>query len=57
MSDHATKAIKKVRKFLFPTWYLPKGTINASDDELDEASSSCESWGLVCGDAQQQIPN
>lgn len=49
MSDHATKAIEKVRKLRLPAWWLPTGTMNASDDELDEASSSCENWGLVCG--------
>jgi hypothetical protein len=49
MSNHAHKATKKVRKLLLPAWYLPEGTINASDDELGSASSSCESWGLVCG--------
>lgn len=49
MSDHVAKAIRKVRKLLLPAWYLPKGTMNASDDELGEASSSCESWALVCG--------
>jgi hypothetical protein len=29
-----------------PEWYLPKGTINATDGQLETASSSCERWGL-----------
>jgi hypothetical protein len=29
-----------------PDWYLPKGTINASDEELESASSSCERWAI-----------
>lgn len=49
MSDHATKATEKVRRGFLPAWYLPKGTMNASDDELDAGSSSCENWALVCG--------
>jgi hypothetical protein len=28
----------------FPAWRLPNGTINASDAQLDRASSSCEGW-------------
>jgi|HubBroStandDraft_3_1064219.scaffolds.fasta_scaffold106321_1 hypothetical protein len=32
--------------FPLPEWYLPNGTINASDDRLEGASSSCERWGL-----------
>jgi hypothetical protein len=49
MSDQAIKATKNVRELLLPAWYLPKGAINASEDELDNASSSCESWGIWCG--------
>lgn len=29
-----------------PAWYLPKGTIYASNNELEKASTSCERWGL-----------
>ncbi len=32
----------------FPAWRLPKGTINAADGQLDEASSSCERWQWGC---------
>ncbi len=32
--------------FPFPEWYLPKGTINASNGDLEGASSSCERWGI-----------
>jgi hypothetical protein len=28
----------------FPAWRLPNGIMNASDSQLDEASSSCELW-------------
>jgi hypothetical protein len=38
--------IKNARMFPLPEWYLPKGTINASDNDLEGASSSCERWGL-----------
>jgi hypothetical protein len=38
-----------VRKLPFPAWYLPKGTINATEGDLEEGSSSCERWGLCCG--------
>jgi hypothetical protein len=38
--------VKKARRFPLPEWYLPKGTINASDSDLEGASSSCERWGL-----------
>lgn len=37
---------KNARKCPLPDWYLPKGTINASDSQLESASSSCERWGL-----------
>jgi hypothetical protein len=29
---------------LFPAWRLPKGMINASDEELEESIESCERW-------------
>lgn len=32
----------------FPAWRLPNGTINATDTELDGASSSCELWEWGC---------
>jgi len=38
--------IRKARMFLLPEWYLPKSTINASDGDLEGASSSCERWGM-----------
>src|SRR5665213_2792276 len=38
--------INSARMFPFPDWYLPKGTINASSDELESASSSCERWAI-----------
>jgi hypothetical protein len=28
----------------FPAWRMPNGTINASDTQLEESSSSCERW-------------
>jgi hypothetical protein len=28
----------------FPAWYLRRGTINAPDDAIERASSSCERW-------------
>jgi hypothetical protein len=31
-----------------PPWYLPNGTIYASDDQLEEGTSSCELWGIAC---------
>lgn len=34
--------------FLLPAWYLPKGTIYASDDQLEKGSSSCERWAIRC---------
>jgi hypothetical protein len=37
---------KNARMFPLPEWYLPKGTINASDHQLEAASSSCERWGM-----------
>jgi hypothetical protein len=49
MSDQTSSAIKSVRELLLPGWYLPKGTRNASEDELEGASSSCEKWGIWCG--------
>jgi hypothetical protein len=38
--------IKNARMFPLPEWYLPKGTINALDDQLEGASGSCERWGM-----------
>jgi hypothetical protein len=38
---------RKAHKFPLPAWYLPKGVINATDNQLELASSSCERWGLV----------
>jgi hypothetical protein len=40
---------KKARKLPLPAWYLPKGTIYATKNQLEEASSSCELWGVGCG--------
>jgi hypothetical protein len=31
-------AITKVHKLFVPAWYLPNGTINATEDELEGAS-------------------
>jgi hypothetical protein len=47
--DQTIKAIKKVRKLPLPPWYLPKGTINATEGDLENGSSSCERWGICCG--------
>jgi hypothetical protein len=33
----------------FPLWYLPNGTKNASDGELELSGESCERWGWRCG--------
>jgi hypothetical protein len=33
---------------LFP-WYLRNGIINATEDDLENGSSSCERWGIFCG--------
>src|SRR6202050_2410242 len=38
--------IKNARILPLPEWYLPKGTMNASDAQLEGASSSCERWGM-----------
>lgn len=38
--------MKNARKRPLPEWYLPEGTINASDNQLEAASSSCERWGM-----------
>jgi hypothetical protein len=38
-----------VRKLFLPAWYLPNGTINATESSLEEGSSSCERWGIWCG--------
>ena len=32
----------------FPAWRLPNGTINASDADLETASSSCGTWEWGC---------
>lgn len=32
-----------------PAWYLRNGTINATENQLESASSSCERWGIWCG--------
>jgi hypothetical protein len=31
-----------------PAWYLRNGRINAADNTLENASSSCERWGIFC---------
>jgi hypothetical protein len=49
ISDHTAAAIRKVRRLFFPAWYLPNGTINATEDELEGASESCERWAIWCG--------
>jgi hypothetical protein len=33
----------------FPAWRLPKGVINASDDELEKSIESCERWAWFGG--------
>ena len=33
----------------FPAWRLPKGMINADDDELEKSIKSCEVWEFVGG--------
>lgn len=38
-----------MRNLFLPAWYLPNGTINAAENQLEEASSSCERWGIWCG--------
>ena len=38
-----------MRTRFFPAWDLPNGTKNASEPELEVASSSCETWGIWCG--------
>jgi len=35
----------------FPAWRLPNGTINASETQLESASSSCERWEWGCAGA------
>jgi hypothetical protein len=37
-----------MRKLFLPAWYLPNGTINAAESQLEDASSSCERWGIWC---------
>jgi hypothetical protein len=49
ISDKTVTAIKKVRKLFLPAWYLPNGTINATENELEGASESCERWSIWCG--------
>jgi hypothetical protein len=49
ISDHTAAAIRTVRRLFFPAWYLPNGTINATEDELEGASESCERWSVWCG--------
>lgn len=39
----------KARRPFFPAWYLRSGRINAAESQLEEASSSCEWWGIGCG--------
>ena len=48
ISDHTTNATKKVRNPFFPAWYLPNGAINATENELENGSSSCERWSIWC---------
>jgi hypothetical protein len=51
MSENADAAIaspsQKPRNS-FPAWRLPNGTINASDFQLEAASSSCGTWEWGC---------
>ncbi len=49
ISDHTATAIKKVRKLFLPAWCLPNGTIKATENQLESASSSCERWAIWCG--------
>ena len=49
MSDQTASAIQKVRQLFFPAWYLPNGTINATENKLESASDSCERWSICCG--------
>jgi hypothetical protein len=47
-TDAPTSAAKS-RPFCLPPWYLENGTIDATDDKLEEGSSSCERWAIGCG--------
>lgn len=49
ISDQITKATQAVRKLLLPAWYLPNGTKNASENQLENGSVSCERWSIWCG--------
>jgi len=49
ISDHTARAIQKVRQVFLPAWYVPNGTINATENELEFASESCELWSKWCG--------
>lgn len=48
-NNQAAIAEKKKRKLVLPAWYLPKGRMNATESQLEDASSSCERWGIGCG--------
>jgi hypothetical protein len=49
IKTHTIIAIKNTINRFLPAWYLPAGTINAADNKLEDASSSCELWGIWCG--------
>ena len=49
MNDQNSNENNAVRSRFLPAWYLPKGTKNALEAELEDASSSCERWGIWCG--------
>jgi hypothetical protein len=49
ISDQTTIETQKVRKRFLPAWYLPNGTKNADENELEGASESCERWSIWCG--------
>jgi hypothetical protein len=44
--DQTIGAIKNARSRFLPAWYLPNGTMNAAENELEKASSSCERWSI-----------
>jgi hypothetical protein len=49
ISDQTATAIQIVRQRFFPAWYVPNGTINATENKLENASDSCERWSIWCG--------
>lgn len=48
ISAPIASASQKPRSPPFPAWFLPNGTINASEAELERASDSAERWGHWC---------